>query len=45
LIYSNIYYNKLKDEIIFGHEFVENNKNNIDLIINGIKSKLVSKPN
>jgi len=43
LIYSNIYYNKLKDEIIFGHEFVENNKNNIDLIINGIKSKLVSK--
>ena len=30
------------EEDIFGVKFVENNKNNIDLIINGKKSKLVS---
>ena len=30
-------------EIIFGEKFVENNKNNIELIINGEKSKLIPK--
>jgi len=30
-------------ESIFGEKFVMNNKNNIELIINGIKSKLISK--
>ena len=44
-----IYYKKeYKDTFdinnnIFGIKFVENNKNNIELIINGIKSELVSK--
>ena len=32
-----------RDNKIFGSKFVENNKNNIELIINGIKSKLVSR--
>ena len=43
LIYSNIYYNKLEGEKIFGEKFVENNKNNIDLLIEGKKSQLISK--
>ena len=30
-----------KEEIIFGEKFVENNKNNIELEINGVKSKLI----
>ena len=33
--------NILINEIIFGEEFVENNSNNIDLIINGKKNKLI----
>ena len=46
---SLIYYkNKEKDWLgrdnnIFGKKFVEKNKNNIELIINGIKNELVSK--
>ena len=44
---SLIYYKKEKKDNnifnIFGEEFVENNKNNIELIINGIKSQLISK--
>ena len=28
---------------IFGKQFVKNNKNNIELVINGIKEKLVAK--
>ena len=32
-----------KEENIFGEEFVENNKNNIELEINGEKSKLIKK--
>ena len=40
----NLIYYTEKDGIenIFGKKFVENNKNNIELIINGIKNKLVS---
>ena len=44
-----IYYKKKekdligRDNKIFGEKFVENNKDNIELIINGIKSELVSK--
>ena len=40
-----IYEGNNKEENIFGEEFVENNKNNIELIINGIKNKLISKYN
>ena len=41
----NLIYECLKDgnENIFGKKFVENNKNNIELVINGIKSELVEK--
>ena len=41
----NIIYETDKEgnENIFGDKFVENNKNNIDLIINGIKNYLMSK--
>ena len=35
--------NKNRIENIFGNKFVENNKNNIELIINGVKAELVSK--
>ena len=40
-----IYFNKYEDfeNRIFGEKFVENNKNNIDLIINGEKLNLISK--
>ena len=37
------YWDKERENNIFGEKFVENNKNNIELIINGIKSELVSK--
>ena len=30
---------------IFGEEFLNNNKNNIELIINGVKSKLIDECN
>ena len=43
LIYSNIYFNKLEGDKIFGEKFVENNKDNIDLIIDGKKSQLINK--
>ena len=41
----NIIYktDKEGDESIFGDKFVENNKNNIDLIINGINNNLINK--
>ena len=41
----NIIYKTEKEGIenIFGDKFVENNKNNIELIINGIKNKLINK--
>ncbi len=41
----NLIYNKkdAKGNNIFGENFVENNKNNIDLIINGKKTKLIKK--
>jgi len=41
----NIIYrtDKEGDENIFGDEFVKNNKNNIELIINGNKSNLIEK--
>ena len=41
----NLIYECEKDGIwrIFGEKFVENNKNNIKLVINGIKSELVEK--
>ena len=41
----NIIYKKDEEGIenIFGDKFVGNNKNNIDLIINGIKSNLINK--
>ena len=41
----NLIYNKkdAKGNNIFGEKFVENNKNNIDLIINGKKTKLIKK--
>ena len=39
-----IYYTEEENEFnIFGDIFVENNKNNIDLIINGIKNNLIGK--
>ena len=38
LIYNN---ENEKETKIFGTKFVENNKNNIELIINGIKNKLI----
>ena len=38
-----IYFAKFKEEYnIFGEQFVENNKDNIELIINGEKSKLIN---
>ena len=38
-----VYFAKFKDEYnIFGEQFVENNKDNIELIINGEKSKLIN---
>ena len=47
LIYEKKYYENIFDKEysnnIFGEEFVENNKNNIELIINGKKSKLINK--
>ena len=41
----NIIYktDKENEENIFGEKFVENNKNNIELIINGYKSSLINK--
>ena len=38
LLYNN---NNEKETIIFGEKFVENNKNNIELIINGKERKLI----
>ena len=40
-----IYHNDISENItrIFGEKFVENNKNNIELIINGIESKLIER--
>ena len=40
-----VYEGNNKEENIFGEKFVKNNKNNIELIINGIKNKLISKYN
>ena len=40
IIYKN---DEEGEENIFGNEFVKNNKNNIELIINGNKSCLVNK--